>query len=181
VREDIVSLVCAVLLDIPDLAFPICSQGFFTFNFAIYSYCGQAFVCLVENQATAVILSSVFIGLNNFFAGLVVLPQLMVGTFFAVPYYITPGHYVYEGMVTSLYKNDNSAVFADTGSAFYDWLDCTADMMVPCNGTVDDFVNFFFGGNFNVDHSKRNAFILGAVLIIARVVTYLSLKYIRFN
>lgn len=43
--------------------------GYFTFNFAIYSYFGQAFVCAVQNQATALILSSVFIGLNNFFSG----------------------------------------------------------------------------------------------------------------
>lgn len=34
--------------------------------------------------------------------GLIVLPQLMNSGFFSVPYYITPGHYVYEGMVSSL-------------------------------------------------------------------------------
>lgn len=64
--------------------------GFFTFNFAIYSYFGQAFACMVNYQATAIILSSVFIGLNNFFAGLIVRPQLMIGGFYAIPYYICP-------------------------------------------------------------------------------------------
>ena len=56
--------------------------GFYTFNAAIYSYYGQLFVCLVKPVATAFILSSVFIGINNFFSGLVARPQFMVGTFY---------------------------------------------------------------------------------------------------
>lgn len=56
--------------------------GFFTFNSAIYSYFGQLFVCLVKPTATAFILSSVFIGINNFFSGLVARPQFMAGTFY---------------------------------------------------------------------------------------------------
>jgi len=70
--------------------------GFFTFNLAIYSYFGQAFMCLVPTMATAQILCSVFIGLNNFFSGFIVRPQYMT-TIFAFTYWITPGHYVYEG------------------------------------------------------------------------------------
>ena len=53
--------------------------GFFCFNFAIYSYFGQLFVCLVEPKQGAFILASVFIGLNNFFSGLIVRPQFMLG------------------------------------------------------------------------------------------------------
>ena len=70
------------------LTFVVVFQGFFTFNVAIYSYFGQAFVCFFKPMATAQILASVFIGLNNFFSGLIVRPQFLVG-FFAVPYWIT--------------------------------------------------------------------------------------------
>lgn len=153
--------------------------GFFTFNFAIYSYFGQAFVSLVKPTATALILSSVFIGLNNFFSGLIVRPQFMVGTFFAVPYYITPGHFVYEGLVESLYYADDRKVQADKGSEYWWSLveggECLETDDV-CIGTVDDFVNVFFGNEFSNDHTLRNALILAFVLILARVVTWFSLK-----
>ena len=125
------------------------------------------------------ILSSVFIGLNNFFSGLIVRPQFMVGTFFAVPYYITPGHFVYEGLVESLYYADDRKVQADKGSEYWWSLveggECLETDDV-CIGTVDDFVNVFFGNEFSNDHTLRNALILAFVLILARVVTWFSLK-----
>ena len=158
--------------------------GFFTFNFAIYSYFGQAFVCLVKPTATAIILSSVFIGLNNFFSGLIVRPQYMVGTFFALPYYISPGHFVYEGLVTSLYFDDDRNVHADYGSEFWQYLvangDCSEDHEV-CVGTVEEYVNVFFGNEFTINNMPRNALVLGFVLILTRGLTWLSLKYIRFR
>lgn len=122
--------------------------GFFTFNFAIYSYFGQAFVSLVPSQATAMILSSVFVGLNNFFSGLIVRPQLMIGGFYALPYYICPGHYVYEGLIVSLYRDDNSLVVAEPGSEFYAYLQCPEDDPNPCEGTINQYIHVFFGGDF---------------------------------
>lgn len=158
--------------------------GFFTFNFAIYSYFGQAFVCLVKPTATALILSSVFIGLNNFFSGLIVRPQFMVGTFFAVPYYICPGHYVYEGLVTSLYFEDVRQVQADVGSEFWAFLvdrgDCTIED-TDCSGTVEDFIKVFFDGEFSDHNMTRNCLILGFVLLLTRSLTWLSLEFIRFS
>jgi len=96
--------------------------GYFTFNFAIYSYMGQLFVCLVKSTATAIILASVFIGLNNFFSGLIIRPQFLVGTFYEIPYLITPGHYVYDGLMYSLYNENTDIVIADPFSEFEDYL-----------------------------------------------------------
>jgi hypothetical protein len=140
---------------------------------------------------TAIILSSVFIGLNNFFAGLIVRPQLMVGGFYALPYYICPGHYVYEGMVVCLFDDDDRIVKADNGTEFYDFLDCT-NATTRCEGTVENYIDFFFGGEFGEfdenhefsddDHTRRNnAIILGFILVITRVLTFVCLKYIRFS
>jgi hypothetical protein len=158
--------------------------GFFTFNFAIYSYFGQAFVCLVKPTATALILSSVFIGLNNFFSGLIVRPQFMVGTFFALPYYICPGHYVYEGLVTSLYFEDYRPVQADMGSEFWLFLvdrgDCTVNDTV-CTGTVEEYISVFFDNEFHEKNIPRNALVLAFVLLLTRSLTWLSLEFIRFS
>jgi hypothetical protein len=131
---------------------------------------------------TAIILSSVFIGLNNFFAGLIVRPQLMVGGFYALPYYICPGHYVYEGMVSALFNDDDRIVNADEGTEFYDFLKCPFANGDPCQGTVDQYIDSFFGGEFSGDHVIRNnTIILGFILVVTRVLTYVCLKYIRFS
>lgn len=158
--------------------------GFFTFNFAIYSYFGQAFVCLVKSSATALILSSVFIGLNNFFSGLIVRPQFMVGTFYALPYYISPGHYVYEGLVTSLYHDDQREVFADRDSEFWQYLveigKC-GEIDENCVGTIGEYVTVFFDDNFTSNNTARDAIILGFVLALTRGLTWLALKYLRYS
>jgi len=144
---------------------------------------GQLFVCLVKPAATALILCSVFIGISNFFAGLIVRPQFMVGGFYAVPYYICPGHYVYESMVMSIYGDDDETVLATVGSDFYVSLveqgDCV-DGQNDCTGTVSQYVFQFFGGEFQSDHTLRNALILGGILVMARVLTWVALKKIRF-
>ena len=131
-------------------------------------------------MAAAQILSSVFIGLNNFFSGLIVRPQFLTG-FFNVPFWITPGHFVYEGLIVSLFTADNRTVFAETGSDFYEDLGCTDDDVVPCAGTVSQFVYSFFGGRYTSDHILQNALILGGYLILARVLTFLALTFINFS
>jgi hypothetical protein len=144
---------------------------------------GQLFVCLVKPAATAIILCSVFIGLNNFFAGLIVRPQFLVDTFYAIPYYITPGHYVYESLVMSLFSDDNRTVVANVGSDFYVYLEEVGDcstVNTTCSGTISQYVNVFFGFVYTVENQKRNACILGFVLVLARVLTWVALKYIRF-
>jgi hypothetical protein len=142
-------------------------------------------VCLVKPSATAIILSSVFIGLNNFFSGLIVLPQLMVG-FYAVPYYLAPGHYVYEGLIVSLFGDDNRVVLATPGDSFQLWLQeqdlCVATSSSnTCDGTVSLYIQYFFDNNFTDDHNVRNAIILGLILVFARVFTFVCLRFIKFS
>jgi ABC-type multidrug transport system permease subunit len=159
--------------------------GFFTFNIAIYSYFGQAFMCLVPGMATAQILCSVFIGINNFFSGLIVRPQYLNG-FWALPFWITPGHYVYEGLVTTQYYEDTTPVYATPLSPFFHFLNCTLDSTeegvhteTQCVGTTEQYVYSFFGEEFQYDHIYYDAMALGAFLVAARLLTYWALK--RFN
>jgi hypothetical protein len=145
---------------------------------------GQLFVCLVKPTATAIILCSVFIGLNNFFAGLIVRPQFLVGNFYAIPYYITPGHYVYESLVMSIFSKDNRTVVANVDSDFYMYLVQTGECAMDqddCYGTTSQYVNVFFGFEYSANHTIRNACILGIILVLARVLTWVALKYIRFS
>jgi ABC-type multidrug transport system permease subunit len=149
---------------------------------AIYSYFGQAFIACVPTVPTAQILAAVFIGLNNFFSGLIVRPQYLSG-FFEIPYWITPGHFVIEGMVTSIFAENNNIVIAIPGSSFYDYMGCPENNVNAdgeCTGTVSDFVDNFFGGRFQKDHMWYDALVCGIFLLLARATTYFGLRYFNY-
>ena len=156
-------------------------KGFFSFNLAIYSYFGQAFMCLVNSMTTAQILASVFIGLNNFFSGLIVRPQFLSGLF-DITYWITPGHYVYEGLVITQFSGDRRPVAAVEGSDFFLYLGCDGRNSTDvCFGTVGDYVDNFFGGRFTPDHLLQDIFVLALYLVSARVMTFFALKHFNFS
>ena len=138
-------------------------------------------MCLVPTMATAQILCSVFIGLNNFFSGLIVRPQYMKNIF-AFTYWITPGHYVYEGLILSQYWDDHRPVTASWGSEFYIWLGC--DQLDPgesCEGTVQQYVWVFFGEKFNNDNLYQDVLVLALYLILARVATFFALRKFQYT
>jgi hypothetical protein len=85
-------------------------------------------------------------------------------------------------MITSLYDGDTRTVVADSGSDFYDYLDCSSlDDVTQCQGTVHEYMFSFFGGKFTKDHSAQNLIILGCILLVARLITLAALHYITFS
>jgi hypothetical protein len=183
------ALFCAVFLAASGLGSGVYGRvafwGFFTFNSALFSFFGQLFVSAVKSAKTAGILAGVYIGFNNLFAGLIILPQEMANSVYVVTYYITPGHYIFESEVTSLMFNDVRQVESTRGSEFYRWLvdagTCSLRQESSCIGSQKEYVLYFFGGEYTEDHLARNAIILGAVLVLVRLLTWLALKYIRFS
>jgi hypothetical protein len=135
-------------------------------------------MCLVSSMTTAQILASVFIGLNNFFSGLIVRPQFMTG-FFEITYWITPGHYVYEGLVLAQFHGDERTVIAVNDSEYYDFLKCDGNS--TCEGSVAQFIHVFFGGRFNKDNELQDILVLALFLVAARVMTFYALKYLDFS
>ena len=63
------------------------------------------------------------------------------------------GHYVYEGLVLAAFDNDQRKVLANPGSSFYASV-CGDDWPAEeeCIGTIEDFINDFFGGKFDRSH-----------------------------
>lgn len=88
---------------------------------------------------------------------------------------------MYEGLVLAQFHNDNRTVFAVNGSDFYTELACNTDDIYPCNGTVDEFITVFFGGQFNKDNELQDILVLALFLVIARVTTFLALKYFNYS
>eukprot|EP01082_Thalassiosira_pseudonana_P014895 g13469.t1 g13469 contig8:742113-747102(+) len=181
--------------------------GFFTFNMAIYSYIGQLFMCLVRGPGTAQILASIFIGINNFFSGLIVRPQqmnkssqlishfivssfvltlplsLLTAGLWAFTYWINPGHFVYEGLCMSIFHNDTRQVIVSEGSDYYYDLNCTAISAEfgDCQVDASEYVTAFFGGKFSRNHIMRNALILGGILFAVRAATFVALSKLTYS
>ena len=85
---------------------------------------------------------------------------------------------MYEGLVVAIFLNRDGWVQAEPDGEFYEFLNCTAD---PCQGTFREYLDFFFGNDFTDDHVERNAAILGGILLLVRVLTWLALEFVRFG
>ena len=96
----------------------------------------------------------------------------------ALPWYISPGHYVYNGMIAGLYRENNEAVLADPNSEFFDFLECP-DADEACMGTAYDYITWFFGGIYGQEKPTVDILVLAGFLILGRVGTWIALKYIR--
>lgn len=135
-------------------------------------------------MATAQILCSVFIGLNNFFSGLIVRPQYLTGIF-TFGYWITPGHFIYEGLIVSQYWGDTRPVIASQGSEFWHFLGCDepddTDFGSECVGDVTQYVWVFFGGKFSSKHELLDIVVLSVFLLLARVSTFYALKRFQYT
>ena len=93
--------------------------------------------------------------------------------------------YIFEGEITSIMDNDQRDVVATIGSDYHDFLiekgKCIEDQEDPCVGFSSDYIEWFFGGNFTAENVARNAIILGVLLVVVRLGTWIALRYIRFS
>jgi hypothetical protein len=103
-------------------------------------------------------------------------------TIYVIPFYTTHGHYVYDGLIGCLYAGNTETVVADPGSEFEEYLMETSHCISgECTGTVTEFVYVFFGGDFGMNGPMVSCIVLGVVLTLSRILTWVALKYIRFG
>ena len=153
---------------------------FFTLNVAIYSYFGQAFICLVKDTATAGALVGALIGYNIFFSGLVVKPQYFVGIM-QLGYVTAPGRFAFEGLVTTQFYEDDTPVIAQYASPYWFNINCTINTAPgDCEGTISDYVDFMFGGKFTLDNFWIDVGVLLAYMILAKGVQEFALYYFNY-
>lgn len=144
------------------------------------------------------VLASVFIGINNFFSGFIVRPQQMIGNFWVITYIINPGHYVYEGLVTSAFWNDYRTVIVTNASQYY--VELTSPGYVGqnntlyengvcevmddgsyCEVTANEFVYAFFGQQYGRRNIPRNVIVLACILVGVRIFTFLALRNLTYS
>lgn len=84
---------------------------FFFLHTASYSFFAQCFMCLVKDEKTVGALQGVWIGLNLFYAGFVVLPQNFF-SFFELGLWINASRYALEGIVFTQFEAISTPVEA---------------------------------------------------------------------
>ena len=156
---------------------------FFTLNLATYSFFGQAFICLVADIPTSGALVGALIGYNIFFSGYIVKPRYFRGPF-QLGLWTAPGRFTYEGIVTTQFEGVDLPVLATPGSPYFFSLNCqnkTMEELIesPCEGTMESYVEFFFGGKFSIDNYYLDVFALVGYVVLARILIWFSLK--KFN
>ncbi|CAB9510945.1 Pleiotropic ABC efflux transporter of multiple drugs CDR1 [Seminavis robusta] len=155
---------------------------FFTLNVANYAYFGQAFICLVKDTPTAGALMGALIGYNVFFSGLIVKPQYFNGPF-QMGLWTAPGRFAFEGMVITQFNEIEVPVLPQYESPFFFHRNCSlADnppVIQTCNGTMDAYVEFYFGGRFTIDNFWLDLGVLLGYLLLTRILSYWALY--KFN
>jgi hypothetical protein len=90
---------------------------------------------------------------------------------------------VFEGMVMAVFYDDDTPVIATPGSTFFEAIGCSEQNVASgeeCTAPISEFVDVFFGGQFERDHLWYCALACGMYLLLARVATYYGLKYFNY-
>lgn len=83
-------------------------------------------------------------------------------------------------MVAGLYRDNNETVRADTGSDFFDYMNCTdTNPDEICEGTAFDYITWFFDGIYGQTEPITGILVLAAFLIVGRLGTWVALRFIR--
>ena len=98
-----------------------------------------------------------------------------------LPRFQADNYVFFLGMVMSVFYNDNRQVIVSEGSDYYDDLCNSTPDNGECQVTVSEYVNVFFGGQFSRNHVARNAIILGGILLVVRISTFVALKKLTYS
>lgn len=96
-------------------------------------------------------------------------------------YWVTPGHYIYEGLMMTQFKDDETKIIASPGSPFYTSLGCTPNPdPATCTGTAEGWVIASFG-EYSYDNIPYNLLYLLFLIFFSRFVTYMALTHLNYR
>ena len=163
---------------------------FFFLHTASYSFFAQCFMCLVKDEKTVGALQGVWIGLNLFYGGFVVLPQNFF-SFFIVGIWINATRYAYEGIIFTQFQDVSARVVATPLSPYFFYLQslgmpgCSAEALLndgedSCYGTMLDYAVQYFGGKFSEGNRGLDIGILLSWIVLALFGTWFCLKMFNY-
>jgi hypothetical protein len=152
---------------------------FFTFCLMTFTYIGQMVMSLFRDSETAQGVGGICISLTVLFCGILI-RQDDIPDFWIFMYWITPGHYIFEGIIISQFDGDDTPITASTGSAFFDSIEPPCQPEVECIGTAGGWVASNFP-DWDVDHLFYDALYLIGVIIATRFITFFALTHLDYR
>ena len=151
---------------------------FFTFSLMLYTFIGQMVMSLFRDSETSQGIGGMFTSLTVLFSGILLRPNA-IPNFWIFMYWVTPGHYIFEGIIMSQYNGDDTEIVASTGSDFYNSLKCN-QTVVPCVGTAEGWVDSSFP-DWDTDHLFYDALYLIGVIVATRFITFFALTTLDYR
>lgn len=151
---------------------------FVTLGFFSFTFLGQMFVSLLRDAETAQVIGGVVVSTTAMFSGIMTRPS-EIPTFWIFMYWITPGHYIFEGIFMSQYENDSTPIEALPGSPFFIALGCTA-AEERCVGTAEQWVQTSFA-DWSIDSIRWNVLYLVILVVMTRLLTFVGLKTLDYR
>jgi hypothetical protein len=152
---------------------------YFTFNLMLFTFIGQMLMSLVRDSQTAQGIGAMVVSTTVLFCGILLRPNA-IPNFWIFMYWITPGHYVFEGIIISQYDGDDTPIIASTGSPFYNSIEPQCQPDVPCIGTAEGWIATSFP-DWDVDHLFYDALYLIGVIIATRFITFFALTHLDYR
>lgn len=149
---------------------------------SLFTYTGQMLVALCRNAQIAQGFGGLLASNTGLFTGVLIQPQ-NIPKFWIFMYWLLPGHYVLEGLMTTQFENDTSPIAANLESVFYQYL-VDSEQCVQgssCTGTAEEWVQATFAGNFSVANVPYDILYLVGVIICTRVITVWSLGHLNYQ
>jgi len=148
-----------------------------------FTFLGQGFMAIFRDAVTAQGFGSLLIGMSSIFGGIIIRPQFMPN-FWIWAYWILPLHYVFEGLLTSQFNNDDTPIAPDPLSPFGIFVRDTYCPDVPpgqpfpanCTGTAEEWINVAFGGMWTREHIGWDILYLIGANVMAKAMTLYGLS-----
>ena len=157
---------------------------FMFFCMAIFTYSGHMLIALCPDAQIAQGFGGLFVSNTGLFTGVLIRPE-NIPNFWIFMYWILPGHYILEGLLTTQFDGDDTPILASTGTAFWDYLiatdQCVDDFTVPCYGTAEEWIFSTFGGIFVIDHVPGCIAYLVGLLVLTRIVGLWALGNLNYR
>jgi hypothetical protein len=144
-----------------------------------FTYIGQMVMSLFRDSETAQGVGGICISLTVLFCGILI-RQDDIPDFWIFMYWITPGHYIFEGIIISQFDGDDTPITASTGSAFFYSIEPPCQPEVECIGTAGGWVASNFP-DWDVDHLFYDALYLIGVIIATRFITFFALTHLDYR
>lgn len=156
---------------------------FFLFFFLaqmVFTYFGQMFSSLFRDSMTAQGAGGLFISMTVLFTGVLIRPSEIPDPWIFM-YWISPGQYIYEGLMMTQFENDDTPIIASPGSPFYVSLECEPNPDPSnCTGTAVQWVQTSFT-DFSIDSVPYELLYLLAIVFFSRFVTYIALTHLNYR